>query len=110
MTRTKRVDEDIERQPTLGCITAAEYIIDFGQMDGVSSAFKESLEDMPSEQDAIQALARHINNATGTSELLAALIGVVAIADRRTVEFDTARAAIAKYQGSTQPARSRRTS
>lgn len=33
------------------------------------------------------------------SEMLAALKGVVAVADRRTVEFDAARAAIAKAEG-----------
>ena len=32
-------------------------------------------------------------------ELLAALIGVVKVADRATVEFDAARAAIAKAEG-----------
>ena len=36
---------------------------------------------------------------TSAPELLAALIGVVKVADRATVEFDAARAAIAKAEG-----------
>jgi hypothetical protein len=65
--------EETKRTPTPGCRAAADYLVDFETLDGVSNAFKQSLEDMPSEADAIAALARHINNATAASLMLETL-------------------------------------
>lgn len=48
--------------------------------------------------DEVMANARLI---AASPELLEALIGVVRVADRATVEFDAARAAIAKATGET---------
>ena len=52
--------------------------------------------DVAPDDKSIAADARLI---TAAPELLAALIGVVKVADRTTVEFDAARAAIAKAEG-----------
>ena len=46
-----------------------------------------------------QAVREQSQEAAQCHELLAALKGVVRVADRKTAEFDTARAVIAKAEG-----------
>jgi hypothetical protein len=46
-----------------------------------------------------QAVREQAQQAAQVPELLAALYGVVRVADRKTAEFDAARAAIAKAEG-----------
>jgi hypothetical protein len=49
--------------------------------------------------DATPELAANAHLITAAPDMLAALKGVVAVADRKTNEFDAARAAIAKAEG-----------
>lgn len=49
-----------------------------------------------------ECACRQADHENMMSELVAALRGVIAVADRATVEFDRAKAAIAKATGETQ--------
>jgi peptidoglycan hydrolase CwlO-like protein len=55
---------------------------------------------METKDDEISALKAKIDNLQSqVDELAAALKGVIRVADRKTDEFDAARAAIAKAEG-----------
>lgn len=66
-----------------------------GGTTGLTCAIATVLSDQPG-MDAAKANARLIAAAP---ELLEALKGVLRVADRKTVEFDAARSAIAKAEG-----------
>ena len=66
-----------------------------GGWTGISLA-RMSLPSKNASQEFLNAAAKKMSAAP---ELLAALKAVIAVADRKTVEFDAARAAIAKAEG-----------